>query len=364
MIMFQNSRMVLLLFTVCIFALVSTGYAQNERAEAQDLSSVGIIEVPAGQEMKVEGVLITRQSDSLLLNSLGGGTYKVILAGNTKIKEKKKNPFRGAKNYSSANLIPGLQMEVKGAGDGSGAIAAREIRFRNDDLIVAQAMDKRVIPVENQLEDTQVRLAETEENARTLSGQVQELAIVSSEARGNAKKAQQSADKAMNAAKNAQSIAESGVKAANKRITALDDYQVKNTVTVYFKAGSSVLSEESQSTLREFAEENTNEKAYLVEVAGFASADGNEAFNRRLSQRRADAVIQFLAEHYSIPLRRFLTPMGYGESRPVADNSTRAGREENRRVEVRMLVNRGLILDETSSPAGSDSIESPTDQWQ
>jgi len=357
MITKMNGRMVRMFPGICIIALVSTGYAQNKSTEEAGFSAAEIIEVPAGQQMKIEGVIASRQSDSLLLNSLGGATYKVIFADDTEIKEKKKNFFRGAKNYALTSLTPGLRIEVEGQGSDSGAITAQKIRFRNDDLIVAQAMDKRVVPVENDLKETQTRLAETQENAKTLSGQIQELAVVSSEARGDAKKAQKSADDAMNAANNVKSIAESGLKAANHRITSLDDYQTKNMVAIYFKAGSSVLSAESKSTLQQFAEQNENEMGYLIEVMGFASSDGDEAFNRRLSQRRADAVIQYLAENYSIPLRRFLTPMGYGESRPAADNSTRTGREENRRVEVRMLVNQGLILNEAAPQADSDPVE-------
>ncbi len=361
MISTLNSRMVQMFLGICIIALVSTGYAQNKSSEEADLSGAEIIEVPAGQQMKIEGVIASRQSDSLLLNSLGGATYKVVFGDDTEIKEKKKNFFRGAKNYMVTSLIPGLLIEVEGQGSDSGAIAARKIRFRNDDLIVAQTMDKRVVPVEKDLKDTQTRLAETQENAKTLSGQIQELAVVSSEARGDAKKAQKSADDAMTAAHNAKSVAESGLKAANHRITSLDDYETRNMVTVYFNAGSSALSAESESTLRQFAEQNENEIGYLIEVTGFASSDGDEAFNRRLSQRRADAVIQYLAENYSIPLRRFLTPMGYGESRPAADNSTRSGREENRRVEVRMLVNQGLILNEAPSQVDSDTVESSSE---
>jgi hypothetical protein len=62
-----------------------------------------------------------------------------------------------------------------------------------------------------------------------------------------------------------------------------------------------------------------------------------------LSQRRADSVIRYLVENHSIPLRRIITPYGYGKTNPVADNSTREGREKNRRVEVKLLVNKGLL---------------------
>jgi OOP family OmpA-OmpF porin len=349
------------LLAACILMLVSTGYAQQETIATFDQLQAQAVEVPAGQEMKVEGVILGQQSDSLVFRSLGGAIYKVTLSAATELKEKKSNPFRGSKNYSRSNLIPGLQVEIKGRGESSGAIAASEIRFRNDDLIVAKTMDTRVVPVENELKSTQARLSETEQNARKLSGQVQELAVVSAEARSNAKTAQESADNAMVAAKTAKSAADNaqaGVIATNERITSLDDYTVKGVATVYFKAGSATLSSENESELTKFAEQTTGEKGFLIEVAGFASSDGDEALNRRLSQRRADAVIQYLAEKYSISLRRFLTPMGYGESRPVADNNTHAGRKENRRVEVRILVSKGLVNAEDSSSTSPNPSES------
>jgi OOP family OmpA-OmpF porin len=81
----------------------------------------------------------------------------------------------------------------------------------------------------------------------------------------------------------------------------------------------------------------------VLEVSGFADATGNVDRNRALSQRRADAVIRYLVENHNIPLRRIVTPYGYGESHPVAENSSRDGRAQNRRVEVKLLVNKGLI---------------------
>jgi outer membrane protein OmpA-like peptidoglycan-associated protein len=354
----QNRRVLPVLLAAFILALVSTGLAQNAGKAEQSLSGAKTIQVPAGQKMSVEGVILSQQTDGMTVRSIGGATYKVVILSGTEMKEKKSNPFRGAKKFTKTDLVPGLHVEVKGVGDDAGSIAAREIRFRNDDFVVAQTMDTRVVPVENRLRDTQTRLGETEQNAQRLSGQVQELAVVSSEARGSAKAAQDSADNAMSAANNAKSLADNaqaGVHAANERITSLDDYVVKNTASVHFKAGSAVLSSEDKSELEKFAEQVKGEKGYVIEVAGFASSDGDEAVNRRLSQRRADAVIQYLAENFSIPLRRFVTPMGYGEKQPVGDNHTRVGRNENRRVEIRILVSKGLKPAEGSSAINSST---------
>jgi OOP family OmpA-OmpF porin len=76
-------------------------------------------------------------------------------------------------------------------------------------------------------------------------------------------------------------------------------------------------------------------------VRGFASSEGGANLNDKLSERRADAVTRYLAQH-EIPLRRIVLPFGYGAAMPVADNSTRDGRKQNRRVEVRIMVSRGL----------------------
>ena len=83
-------------------------------------------------------------------------------------------------------------------------------------------------------------------------------------------------------------------------------------------------------------------KGYVIEITGFASAEGSTAKNKALSQRRAQAVIDYLVETHNIPLRRIGQSYGFGELQAVADNTTREGREQNRRVEVKFLVSRGL----------------------
>jgi outer membrane protein OmpA-like peptidoglycan-associated protein len=111
---------------------------------------------------------------------------------------------------------------------------------------------------------------------------------------------------------------------------------------VNFKVGSAVLLPESKTKLDDIATKALNAKGYVLEVSGYTDTTGSVQLNRVLSQRRADAVIRYLVENHNIPLRRIVTPYGYGESHPVADNTSREGREQNRRVEIKLLVNKGL----------------------
>ena len=77
-------------------------------------------------------------------------------------------------------------------------------------------------------------------------------------------------------------------------------------------------------------------------MVGFADTSGNTAKNNALSEKRAKAVIQYLVGVHSLDLRRLVQPFGFGESKPVADNKTEEGRKKNRRVEIRILQNKGI----------------------
>ena len=133
-----------------------------------------------------------------------------------------------------------------------------------------------------------------------------------------------------------------GVSATNERISALDDYTPQTAVSVNFKAGSAVLSPDAKNILDEVASKALNSKGHILEISGYADSRGSINLNRQLSQRRADAVIHYLVENHNIPLRRIITPYSYGEMNPVAENSSPEGRAQNRRVEIKLLVNRGL----------------------
>jgi outer membrane protein OmpA-like peptidoglycan-associated protein len=239
-------------------------------------------------------------------------------------------------------------MEVEGVGDQGGALIAKKIRFTDTEFKTAQTVETRVTPVEGRVGTAETRLASGEENAKKMSGQIDELSSVANAAQGGAKAAQTTADQAVAGV----SAANERISATNDRIGSLDDYEPMKSVSVQFKVGSSTLTKEAQASLDELAEQAKTQKGFVIEVAGFASSDGNEAVNKHLSERRAHAVMDYLAVNHDIPLRRIITPLGYGETHPVADNKTRQGRQDNRRAEVKILVNKGIIPAASASKSG------------
>jgi len=294
----------------------SVGFTFAQDAQVRTLT--------AGQKYKIKGVVVSKDDENtFIVRDSTGVDTKVVIAPESSIKTKG-GLFGGGDKVASSQIVRGLYMEVEGRGDTAGSLAATKIRFDKDDFRVAQSIDSRVTPAEQ-------RLTAQEQNAQRIAGQIDELMAISNAARGGAKAAQETADAAV-----------AGVNATNQRITALDDYVVQTTETVNFKVNSAVLSPEAKAKLDQIAAAAMSLKGYVIEVTGFASADGSSAKNKELSRRRAQAVIDYLVETHNIPLRRIGQSYGFGELQAIADNNTREGREQNRRVEIKVLVSRGL----------------------
>jgi OOP family OmpA-OmpF porin len=311
---------------VLLFAALVMPVAAQQNAG----SNAPTMQVSSGAKMKVKGMILKREDQGFRMRDMSGSEV-IVLAGNAKIEEKKGNPFRGGKKFNQTQLVRGLYVEVEGRGDSSGSIVADKIKLSDNDLRVALAVDSTVVPVENRLGLAEDRVARTEQNAQRLSGQLDELTQVANLAKGGAAAAQETAE-----------VAVDGVNRTNDRISSLDDYEVRKSESINFRVGSAVLNADAKSRLDQLATQAKSEKGFVIEVRGFASADGSENSNRALSQRRAEAVLHYLAESHDIPLRRIVLPFGYGEAMPVADNTTRDGRKQNRRVEVSILVSKGL----------------------
>jgi len=304
-------------------------------AIAQDTTpAAGARTVVSGEKMKLKGVVVRRHADTFVVRDINGVDTTVRLDDRTSVKTKG-GFLRSGTNYGLTNILRGLNLEVEGRGDSSGNLLAEKVRFNESDLRVARAVDSRAAPLET-------KVSEVEQNAQRLSGQLDELAAVANTAKGGARAAQETADAAV-----------SGVNLTNERISALDDYTPQSVLAVNFRTGSSVLSPDSKTKLDEIATKAMNAKGYVLEVTGFADSTGSIERNRVLSQRRADAVIRYLVENHRIPLRRIITPYGFGETNPVAENNTRDGRAQNRRVEVKLLVNKGLLQQAPTMPTSS-----------
>jgi outer membrane protein OmpA-like peptidoglycan-associated protein len=341
------TRTILNLMFVAVTALAVTIpiIAQDAGQSAQT------VRVISGRKQKISGVVISREADKVVVRDINGGDVVVNVTGVTKITEKKANPFRSARTYPVTALLRGLEVDVEGRGDSSGVLVADKVKFTNDDYGVARSIESRVTPVETRVTTTEGRVdtAETritaaEQNAQRLSGQLEELAAVANTARGGAKAAQETADQALAASK----ANSADIQATNDRISQIDNYEARQNIAVNFRVNSAVLSAEAKAALDEIAAQAKNEKGYLIQVTGYASADGGKNANRTLSERRAEAVRRYLAENHDIPLHRMINPFGFGELKPVAENDTREGRKQNRRVEVAILVNKGLTASATS----------------
>ena len=322
---FRTFRSVALAFGLAL-VLSPMAFAQD----STNSSTTRARTVASGEKMKFKGVVVKRDADTFTVRDLNGTDTVVRLTDRTSVKTNG-GFLRSGTNYAQTQILRGLNLEVEGRGGSNGELVADKVRFSETDLRTARTVEARANPLEEQAKVTEGRLSEVEQNAQKLSGQIDELAAVSNAARGGAKAAQETADAAV-----------AGVNATNDRISALDDYVPQETANVNFRVGSSMLNSEAKTKLDGIATKAQNAKGYVLEVTGFADSSGSTARNRALSQRRADAVIRYLVEQHQIPLRRIVTPYGFGESNPVADNTTRTGRAENRRVEVKILVNKGL----------------------
>jgi OmpA-OmpF porin, OOP family len=306
--------------------------ASAAKVLAQDSATANIRPVPNGEWVKkFKGVVVKRDADWFTMSETTGGPQTaVLLSAQTEVKSHKRGVFRGSKDYAQSYILRGLRLEVDGVGNAEGQLVADKIRFDEQDLRTAQALRTTVDPMEAEMRE---KLRQQQAEQEKLANQLVETQAIAETARVEAAKAQATAD------------------LANNRINGLDDFDTIKTVTVNFRSGSAILSRPAKAVINDAAAwvKTQNTKGWVIAVVGYADTTGNTARNRDLSERRANAVIYHIVTTYKLPMQRFVQPFGYGQLEPAAENTTRAGRAKNRRAEIKLLINKGIAGQVSSS---------------
>ena len=199
---------------------------------------------------------------------------------------------------------------------------------------VRNRVNERAAPLES-------RTGELEETSRRNTQDLGRISRDVEDLRQRSDHAQEQADRAASAAEQANTRVSTVEKNVGDLRANLDKYTLQKTVTILFEAAKAELLPEAMAALDELASQIKSKNGYLLEVQGFASSEGKLELNEQLSQARSDVVKRYLAEKHNLPLFR-ISIIGFGVSRPVADNTTKEGRMQNRRVEVRLYTNNAV----------------------
>jgi OOP family OmpA-OmpF porin len=284
----------------------------------------------AGDKAKVKGMITNRTGETLIVKS-GEGTTTVVLTDDTRTRDKKGLFGLDRQPLSNVVLIPGLKVDIDGSVDDAGRFVAKTITVDGDDLEAAEMIQSGLHPTAEQV-------AANVQTLEAHSGQLASHGVQLAAQKENIETNQQ--DIASNKKQIEQNIKD--IEENSQRFTALSDYEVKGQATVKFNVGSSSISAADQEELNKLAQTATGVTGYIVEVLGYADSTGDAAMNTKLSEDRAKAVVTHLIQQGNIPIRHIVAPGAMGEYGAAAPNETKAGRAENRRVEVKILVNKGI----------------------
>ena len=273
-----------------------------------------------GDKTKVKGLITARTGDTIILKTTDGSSITVTLDDDTKVQQPKGLGVR-KKQMSAAVLIPGLKVSIDGTSQDATHVLAKSITFDKDSLQTAEMIQAGLNPTEQRVAANQQNIAE---NKQSIGANQENI---------EANKQATAANKANIDANAAET---------SKRFSELSEYDTKDQLDVRFASGRTTISPPDQEELKKLAHNAVNLTGYIIQVKGFADSSGNAAMNQKLSMERAQNVIAFLLQNCNVPVRHIIAPGAMGEAAPVASNETAQGRAENRRVEVKVLINKGL----------------------
>jgi len=277
----------------------------------------------AADKVKGKGVITLRSGNTLTVET-DDGTTTVIVTPDTKVQHPVGLGAR-KKQVGQEVLIPGLKLKFEGTGD-QNQVTAETITFDQDDLSLAKVIQAGLNPtIQQQARNMEAYQANKKATDAELAAANQEIEANKQRITAN----QASIDEVAQSTK--------------KRFSELGDFVVKGEYTVYFNTGDYSISEKDRQALADLAKQSlAYQKGYVIQVAAFADSVGNAASNQVLSKERAQAVVAYLLQECNVPVGRIVAPGAMGESNPVASNESASGREQNRRAEVKLLVNKGI----------------------
>lgn len=307
----QRKTVVASLMAVCLFTGISAFGANGEEAQAK-------------------GMIISRTGETLIVSG-PDGKVTVVLTDDTKTKDDKGLFGLEKQQMADTVLIPGLKVRVDGVSDSQGRVVAKTITVDGDDLETAEMIQAGLHPTAEQVAANMQAIAT---NQQDIAAHKVQLASQQENIQTNQQ----------NIGANKQQIEQNvkDIEDNTKRFTALSEYDVKGEANVKFGFGSSKISTQDQEELKKLAQTATGLTGYIVEVTGYADSTGSAAVNTKLSEERAKAVVLYLFQQCGVPMRHIVAPGAMGEYGAAAPNETKSGRAENRRVEVKVLVNKGI----------------------
>ena len=200
--------------------------------------------------------------------------------------------------------------------------------------------DKTLADHSKDLDGLSTDLSRTKERLTDADAKAVAAGQAAQRAGERADNAQRSADGAERSAQGAQRTADRGLQRSDtieKNMVAMNTFEVAKSVTVLFPLNQAKLDDDAKAELDELAKMTDGKDRYIIEVQGFTDKTGSPLTNEQLSQARAASVARYLVNEHKIPVRTINT-LGSGYALPVADDKTREGRKQNRRVEVRLFV--------------------------
>lgn len=280
----------------CLAASSLSAQITARPAEGGDVLTTVYGNLPPMVEMnegpKVTGIISARQGQRIQVTADDGTSTAITLHPDTEIRTRGGFLGIGNKTFDQSALINGLPVIVRTMQYGGGLIAS-EVRFTSDDRQIA---------------------------AMIRGGTQQQFG-------------EQGAAIKQNAA---------ATEALRGRLGDIDKYNLKSTTNVYFDTGKAVLTPGAKAELCSAAQAaNANENSLML-VLGYTDSTGSPEVNQALSEKRAAAVVNHLQQVCKWKPYRMLTPTGMATADPAADNTTAAGRAQNRRVSVNVLVSKAL----------------------